>query len=91
MLSNVQNLDTQAAYKDDEDVMKFIRKSIAIAFVPTPFVQLAWRGLKAQQLNIPSMHNFIQYMEETWIAGMFPIPNWNVYKTIGPCTNNYLE
>ena len=36
----------------------------------------------------PCMDEFISYMEDTWIAGMFPINMWNVYQATGPHTNN---
>ena len=40
---------------------------------------------------IPHMNEFISYMGDTWIAGMFPINMWNVYQATGPLTNNHLE
>ena len=79
------------AHQNDEDVKKFIRKCIALAFVPIRFVRIAWQGLKAGHPAIPRMDEFISYMEDTWIAGMSPINMWNVYQGTGPRTNNHLE
>ena len=71
-----------------DNVKKFIRKCIALVFVP---IRIAWQGLKAGHQAIPHMDELISYMEDTWIAGMFPINMWNVYQATGPHTNNHLE
>ena len=78
----------QGAYQNDEDIKKFIQKYITLAFVPIRFVRITWQGLKADH---PSMDEFILYMEDTWIAGIFPINMWNVYQAKGPHTNNHLK
>ncbi len=45
----------QGAYHTDEDIKKFIRECIALAFVPTRFVRIVWQGLKAGNPAIPHM------------------------------------
>ena len=62
----------QGANQNNEGIKKFIRKCIALAFVPIRFVRIAWQGLKAGQPAIPRMDEFISYMEDTWIAECFP-------------------
>ena len=69
----------------------FINFIIALVFVPPTFVRVAWRGLKGEA---PAFHNrdqFLEYFQDTWIEGNYPLRMWNMYSLDGPRTNNNAE
>ena len=46
---------------------------IALVFVPPTFVRVPWRGLKGEA---PAFHNrdqFLEYFQDTWIEGNYPL------------------
>ena len=74
-------------YQDDE----FINSVIALVFVPPTFVRVAWRGLKGEA---PAFHNrdqFLEYFQDNWIEGNYPLCMLNMYSLDGPRTNNNTE
>ena len=50
---------------------KFVRKTVALAFVAQQFVRFAWHVIKMQVPNVEIMDEFVTYFEETWLVGNF--------------------
>ena len=67
----IATLGLQCAYRQNPDVSKFVRKTVALAFVPQRFVRIAWHGIKIQVPNVEKMDEFVTYFEETWLVGNF--------------------
>ena len=64
----------------------------ALAFVPPAFVRVAWQGI--QQVapdDDERVDTSVDYFDQTWINGRFPIQIWNHHNTEGARTNNYAE
>ena len=59
-------------------------------YVPIRFVRIAWQDLKGGHPAIPSIDEFISYMEDHLDCGLFLINMWNVYQATEPPTNNHL-
>ena len=57
-------------------------------YVPIRFVKIAWQDLKGGHPAIPSIDEFISYVEDHLDCGPFPINMWNVYQATEPPTNN---
>ena len=52
---------------------------------------MAWKGLKGEA---PAFHNrdqFLEYFQDNWIEGNYPLCMWNMYSLDGPHTNNNVE
>ena len=86
-------LGLQPAYRQNQDVSKFVRQTVALAFVPRRFVHLAWQAIKVTAPAIDKMDEFVAYFEETWLVGNFALQVWNVFSTdsSSPRTNNHLK
>ncbi len=41
--------------------------------------------------QLPGIEEFIEYFEETWLVGQFPLQQWSVYDNDSFRTNNHLE
>ena len=92
LMRKIQEIGLQIQYQNNTDGLKsFVRKIAALSFVPVRFVRLAWQGIKAIIPQVPRIEDFISYFETYWLVGMFHLPEWNVYDTDGPRTNNHLE
>ena len=59
--------------------------------MPVCFVQLAWQAIKVSAPRLPRILEFIQYFEDTWLVGNFPLTMWSVYQNDFLRTNNHLE
>ena len=89
----ISKLGLQIAYREDVSFFRFVRQTIALAFVPVRNVRLVWREVKATAPNLQRVDEFISYFEETWLVGNFPLDLWNVFKmdSNSPRTNNHIE
>ena len=67
----VSTLDLQPAYRQNQDVSKFVRQTVALAFVPRKFICLAWDAIKVTAPAVDKMNEFVAYFEETWLEGNF--------------------
>ena len=64
----------------------------ALAFVPPAFVRVAWQGI--QQVapdDDERVDTSVDYFDQTWINGRFPIQIWNHHNIEGARTNNHAE
>ena len=87
----VQSLELQKLYHEDEEFRAFINSVIALVFVPLTFVRVVWRGLKSEALAFHNRDQFLEYFQDNWIEGNYPLHTWNMYSLDGPCTNNNAE
>ena len=71
-MRKIQDIALIIQYKENTEQLKsFTRKTAALAFVPFPFVCLAWKGMKANTPELPRVDEFVTYLETTCIAGIF--------------------
>ena len=90
LFSKVQELGHQAAYTSDDGVHRYIRKLMALPFLPRreirPMFQLLRRQAETQLLQ-----DLVSFINNQWIEStVFPPKNWSVY--LQPVrTNNDLE
>ena len=71
---------------------RFVRKLMALAFLPIVAVRPAFVSLEGSPLvqQEPTLTPLLTYYEDTWLGGSFPVRMWNVYAdTIR--TNNSVE
>ena len=89
----ISKLGLQAAYREDATFSRFVRQTVALAFVPLRFVRLAWQPIKMSAPNLPRVDKFISYFEAIWLVGNFSPRLWNVYETDSGShrTNNHVD
>ena len=70
--------------------MTILSALIALVFVPLTFVRVAWRGLKGEAPAFRNREQFLEYFQDNWIEGNYPL-RMNMYSLDGPHTNNNAE
>jgi MULE transposase domain len=97
---HLQDLGLARAYRRDEQFRKFVRRVMAIAFLPLIIVRHKFLLLRQSrtcvniQLQFPPLNDWLDYIHLTYIqpTAMFPPTIWNVYtRTINTQTNNCME
>ncbi|KAL8568606.1 hypothetical protein ACOMHN_006270 [Nucella lapillus] len=88
----VQQLGLQAVYQEDDRVKTFIRKLMAIAFLPVIAVRPAVTTLGDEPylVDVPQLQLLLLYYTDTWLNGSFPQSMWNV-SDASIRTNNSVE
>ena len=79
-------------YKEDDRIRDFVRKLMALAFLPILLVRstfLTLASLPVVEEN-EGCQQLLQYYQETWLSGTFPLRLWNVHAE-GTRTNNHIE
>ena len=89
-LSQVQELGLQTAYSGNDTVYRYIRKLMALPFLPHNEIRPMFVRLSVQAETEP-LRNLIEYIQEQWIDSIiFPPKDWRVFKQ--PIrTNNDIE
>ena len=87
----IQQIGLQVAYREDQNLNRFVRKTAALAFVPRRYVRLAWQAVKAEAPQLPRIQELTAYYETTWLVGSYPLPLWNVFESGSTRTNNHVE
>ena len=93
----IQSLGGAAAYREDADIRRFLRRCAALTFVPVGRLDEAWVDMQAVAPVGPMLTGFSDYFVETWlddVASRFPRTMWNHHQnmTQGSIrTNNSLE
>ena len=88
--SKVQELGLQSAYSRDDSVFRYIKKLMALPFLP--FQEIAPRFVRLSvQTQAQPLLDLVDYMKCQWIENpVFTPKDWNVYKQ--PIrTNNDIE
>ena len=71
------------AYRRDDRVKDFVRKIMALPFLPIPVLRMNYNLHK--RVNGPLMRRYpalarlTRYFENTWLNGPFPVQMWNVF------------
>ena len=86
----VQELGLQRAYSEDDAVYKYIRKLMALPFLPYRQILPMFLRLQVQAQTEP-LQNLVAYIKRQWIESTVFLPkNWSVYQQ--PIrTNNDIE
>lgn len=86
----VQELGLQPNYMNDRGTYSFIRKVMALPFLPATEIPAMYAQLQANA-STPRLQQFMEYVETTWInSTTWPPSTWSVYmKAI--LTNNDIE
>ena len=96
----VQQIGLAQAYRQDANIRMFIRKVMAIGFLPLNIVRLNWNGLRNSHQTraltqlYPALRRFIVYFQNTWMNrnGAFRPARWNVWgRPMEYRTNNAVE
>jgi hypothetical protein len=78
----IQEIGLQSSYINDVCTRKFLRKVLALPYVPVAHVRDLFTALKTEIENSPadSLRRLLQYVENTWITSDIWIPSaWNVF------------
>ena len=89
----VQNHGLQIQYTANDELRLFIRRLMALAFLPEWEISIYYTELKQRKPNaIPLLDNLLRYFENTWLDGrQFSPAMWSVFDQDGSRTNNHLE
>ena len=75
----LQNIGLQCAYQNDKSVRQYLRKLMALCYVPATHIRPLFQAL-AQQSHAPAFQELLIYMRQTWIEStLFKPENWSVY------------
>ena len=86
----VQELGLQKAYSEDDAVYKYIRKLMALPFLPHSQIRPMFLRLQAEAETEP-LQNLVTYIRRQWIESTVFLPrNWSVYQQ-AIRTNNDIE
>ena len=88
----VQELGLQLMYNDPQDasLRSFVRKAVALAFVPCAFLRIAWDTIKLEAPDFEAVDRLTVYFEVNWIQRRGP-QKWNHYHNEEQRTNNHVE
>jgi len=94
LMRHIQKEGFQQAYTDNIVVQTWIRQIMSMTMLPVFAVPLAWNALKHPP-NIPDLTDkfiaFVDYLERTWITGLFAPSLWTHFDNEGPRTTNVAE
>ena len=86
----VQELGLQRSYSEDDAVYKYIRKLMALPFLPHRQINHMFLRLQVEAQTEP-LQNLVNYIKRQWIESTVFLPkNWSVYKQ-AIRTNNDIE
>ena len=78
-------------YRENQDMKAFVHKTATLAFVPVPYIQLAWQAVKANQSQVDNIQKFVNYFKTSWLVGNFTFQEWNVFEIERVRTNNRVK
>ncbi|KAL9977758.1 hypothetical protein ACROYT_G015198 [Oculina patagonica] len=80
----------QEAYKNDRGTNKFLRRLMALPYLPAEKIPRKFKRLK-QEASVRAVKKMVKYVEENWISSeFFPPTSWSMFKQVVR-TNNGLE
>ena len=88
----VQLLGLTTLYHSNHAVRDFIRKILALPFLPEAEIPTAWHSLEEDDLLLqhPLLEDLTTYFSSTWIQGAYPLSMWSAYH-LRIRTNNHVE
>lgn len=94
----IQELGLSVGYRDDVSLQGFLRKILALGYLPLQLVAMNFNLIRAGEEAVrlirryPSLRNFLDYVHNNYINGTFPPQLWNVYdRNMDQRTNNHVE
>ena len=79
----VQELGLQKAYSEDDAVYKYVRKLMALPFLPHRQISPMFVRLQVEAETEP-LQNLVAYIRRQWIESTVFLPrNWSVYQQRG--------
>jgi hypothetical protein len=94
----VLELGLARPYKHDRKLSNFVRKLMAMAYIPTALVRQNFqlihgcRSIRRLVQRYPAVRDLIRYFNRNYITGQFPPPVWNVmHRDSTSRTNNHVE
>ncbi|KAK4310746.1 hypothetical protein Pmani_017732 [Petrolisthes manimaculis] len=90
IVDEIQEVGLQHAYTHDEATFKYLRKLMALPFLPEGEITLMFERL-ASQATTTQVRTVIEYISRTWINGsVWPPSTWSIFnKSVR--TNNDIE
>ena len=86
----IQQLGLQTAYGEDDSIYKYLRKLMALPFLPHAEIRPMFMSLSGRAQN-PPLSDLVTYIQKQWIdSETFPPANWSIYQQ-AIRTNNDLE
>ena len=87
---HIQECGLQAAYTTDDGTFKYLRKIMALCFIPAQHIAPIFRRLQ-REATTDALTPLLQYMNRTWImSDIWPPAAWSVYYQ-SVRTNNDIE
>ena len=68
-----------------------LKRIFALYIIPINTIDGIWQSILSDKPNIARVDEFLDFFNNTYFEGKFPIQLWNHYDTIRPRTNNHLE
>ncbi|XP_076037058.1 uncharacterized protein LOC143022632 [Oratosquilla oratoria] len=75
----IQELGLQVSYSKEKNIFAYVRKLMALPFLPADKIQLEFNELKSKA-NSSELEKFVDYIENTWIQStVWPPSAWSIY------------
>ncbi|XP_077997120.1 uncharacterized protein LOC144450394 [Glandiceps talaboti] len=76
---DVQQLGLQVAYNEDDGTRKFVRKVLALPYLPHEHIEEMFTRLRREVSSAP-LESLMDYVHNTWIASdIWPASSWSVF------------
>ena len=86
----VQEIKLGTTYKNDDAVHKYIKKIMALPFLPHEHIIPMFQTLKGVATS-PLLQSLVRYVQETWINSVLWSPDrWSIFQ-LRVWTNNDVE
>ena len=89
-----QHLKLSCRLKSNDEIRKWFRMFLGLAFVPVPYLHETFNVIKS--MDLPEQYRlkcskFNQYFLDTWLCGNYPGDIWTHFSSSTPRTNNGCE
>lgn len=75
----IQELELEVLYLRDEGTFKYLRKLMALPFLPSPEISAMFKSLKKDATS-PVLRELTRYIENQWVKSLIITPkDWSVY------------
>ncbi|XP_064596789.1 uncharacterized protein LOC135463460 [Liolophura sinensis] len=88
---NCQKHGLQTAYKNDPDIQKMVRRAAMLPLVAPEDIDDVWLNTLAEAPATDNCVNFLDYVTENWVEGVWGRDVWNHHHTTAARTNNNVE
>ncbi|CAG2215733.1 unnamed protein product [Mytilus edulis] len=91
VMRKVANLGLKTAYSADKAVNVFIKKVLALPYLPAGHIIPAYRQLTVPPTASPLLHHLVAYINRAWLqCSVWSVAQWSVYQ-LSIRTNNDVE